>query len=409
MKENNKRLDFGSRIFLDTGGIEGDANANSSSFTYYWDNKWSAPMMPHSGVYQLKKHKDQNFDKYSKWVTKTEYGNHIQSRLETSTKDEHDRIEYTMPEWKKTNCYREDGNEMEVYYKIGGEWGEYVDVSKMNISYIDGEGRKDDMFRYLSESKTGGVINTNDRAVWRKFLIDKGDSFVLNFDALNVEDLDYYITSRIHRKGYMRKLPILIGLRNALMVELKEEEEFIDAYSRTLATDLGLTIDQCLLGLREGVDTWKTKLKWKRPIPSTEPKTIATIKLNAMRFLKKKHKLKIDVSGNSKGKILISTYQDHEVKVLFVAHNMNKKQFLTECTNNSYAISREKMGMFGRRYGGHIYENITKSGLNKNCVTSADEKHKKMMKIHGGLVVIITKLSNKEELILTYEVKKSES
>ena len=50
---------------------------------------------------------------------------------------------------------------------------------------------------------------------------------VLNYDALDIETIEYYLNNRINRADYLSIMPMLENVHKQLLEEMKQEESFI--------------------------------------------------------------------------------------------------------------------------------------------------------------------------------------
>ena len=101
---------------------------------------------------------------------------------------------------------------------------------------------------------------------------------VINFDAITIEDCDYYEKNRFERKDYLEILPILHWVKTEKLKEQKLEREFC----RFLANQLGWSEKQ-YGKIQKTVDWWKLKNKWKRGLMKDDAKAVRMI----LRRLKK--------------------------------------------------------------------------------------------------------------------------
>jgi hypothetical protein len=111
------------------------------------------------------------------------------------------------------------------------------------------------------------------------------DTDIINFDGLSIEEIDYYLHSRVDRRNairewkssYLRMIPLLWGLRNRLVEERKWEANFI----RMLIDEMkrkNIKIPNAKGSILKAVDWWKTKNKWKRPLNKDDTKAFRMIK-----------------------------------------------------------------------------------------------------------------------------------
>ena len=107
-----------------------------------------------------------------------------------------------------------------------------------------------------------------------RFKIEKDDGFLMNYDQVDLDDVNFYIYSRVDRKNYLSMMPVLKKIRKHLMGEMKNEKEFIrfvaDRNEKALSR---LTREQIEQLVTDAIAWWKFKNKWKRPI--TKDDTLA--------------------------------------------------------------------------------------------------------------------------------------
>jgi hypothetical protein len=94
------------------------------------------------------------------------------------------------------------------------------------------------------------------------YFLYKDDDFVFNYDALSLEDIEFYLNSRVDRQHYLSMMPILLGLRAKRREEMKWEREFVSAMAGRLQTTE--------TAVWEAVEWWKNKVIWKRPLSNDD-------------------------------------------------------------------------------------------------------------------------------------------
>lgn len=99
------------------------------------------------------------------------------------------------------------------------------------------------------------------------FRIHRDDNCVLNYDQMSVEDIDFYINSRVDRAHYIDMLPLLWTIRRSLVEEQKYEDHLIELLSKKFSRNK----------IRQAIDWWKFKNKWKRPIAKDDSKAYRMI------------------------------------------------------------------------------------------------------------------------------------
>ena len=95
------------------------------------------------------------------------------------------------------------------------------------------------------------------------------DSMILNYDQISVDDIEYYLDSRLDRRNYLKMLPILREIRKRLLEEQAFEAEFVKLVAGR--QDVGEQI------VRAAIDWWKYKNKWKRGLSKDDSKALRMI------------------------------------------------------------------------------------------------------------------------------------
>ncbi len=103
--------------------------------------------------------------------------------------------------------------------------------------------------------------------------IDVWDDFLLNYDQLDLETIDYFLNSRVDRVNYVKMIPALLFAKKELLKEFESEKEFKKGlFEEILRIDKSLKEDFVLSKIEELVKWWKLKNKWKRYISSDDEK-----------------------------------------------------------------------------------------------------------------------------------------
>lgn len=95
------------------------------------------------------------------------------------------------------------------------------------------------------------------------------DMWLVNYDLITIEDIDYYLTSRVDRKDYLNSIPLLQAVREMLLEEKEKESHFV----KLVANRMNCTEEV----VWEAVDWWKLKNKWKRGIHQDDAKALRMI------------------------------------------------------------------------------------------------------------------------------------
>ncbi len=144
------------------------------------------------------------------------------------------------------------------------------------------EGKEDGMFvfRYARDGETvySGWYDRGHEPVRRASCrISKTDKVIINYDAVKIEDIEYYMSSRLHRHNYSYMLPTLQKVVEAKKQEAAEEEPFrkllVGQIMKAHKVSFGAAMEQ----IDSLVDWWKLKNKIRRSLKSDDAKAIRMI------------------------------------------------------------------------------------------------------------------------------------
>lgn len=122
--------------------------------------------------------------------------------------------------------------------------------------------------------------NDHDRRNRAYFKLLRQDWFVLNYDLMSLDDVEYYINNRYDRQNYLEMLPVLYEIKKERLKEIAWEKEFVKAMSNEFNCDEKI--------IWKHVEWWKRKVIWKRPIREDDSKAWRMIKSKIKRELKRK-------------------------------------------------------------------------------------------------------------------------
>jgi len=105
---------------------------------------------------------------------------------------------------------------------------------------------------------------------------------ILNYDDLKMEDIDYYLHSRLHRSQYHQFVVMLQKAKYVMLAEQCDEDDFIrmmvgQMMHRNLSVKDGYTPETVV---RIALDKVKNRLKWKRPVSTKEKETYTLVERN---------------------------------------------------------------------------------------------------------------------------------
>lgn len=103
---------------------------------------------------------------------------------------------------------------------------------------------------------------------------------VLNYDDLDLDELEYYLNSRLYRSQYYLYVRLLKAAKQIIQHERKQEQDFISMLAgQCICEGLQPKGDKELHDIIDiALQTVKDRLKWKRPISSKEKETYTLVK-----------------------------------------------------------------------------------------------------------------------------------
>lgn len=242
-KSINDRITEGSRILV-TGHYSNRGYINNKDFKdrlYYYCNDYNAPSPPSQGVYEVVGH-----DKVeSEWMNESEYQDVLNSGVEFKLMDTHKK-KYHL-NWKSENQ-----NEEPVYSD-----GHLIRKTFRHLTIMHNPG---------GETSHGWGDWGHERKNRIRFRILHDDPFILNYDQIDIADIDFYITSRVDRPNYLDMMPVLKKIKDERLKELANEKEFMKFVVSRNIKIINKPESEIKKMVVDSVIWWKYKNKWKRPI-----------------------------------------------------------------------------------------------------------------------------------------------
>lgn len=262
-KELNKGIKRGSRIYVgrsapSTGGMGNDSYASYTDSDRLVTTKWVRETYdsPLPGLYTVEEGKEEvTVDLYKYYKESKKFGK----------KD----IEITEEEFDK-ECEEIGYVDACVYKEVSGK------KVKETHKYL-----------YIKYNPGGtvyggwGSYESHDRKNKISYKIYDDDGFIFNYDALPLEDIDFYLESRVDRPNYISMMPTLWDLKKLRLEEMEWENYFAELTKREIKKQLGL-MDKydadILLSIWDAIIWWKHKNIWQRPISKDDAKALRMIK-----------------------------------------------------------------------------------------------------------------------------------
>ncbi len=118
------------------------------------------------------------------------------------------------------------------------------------------------------------------------FEIMRDDEFIMNYDRIGLDDIEYYLNSRIDRPNYLEMLPLLRTLKKMRLAELEWEKSFVKLVMGEIIKNKSITVPggtDLEAVVWEAIDWWKHKNIWKRPITKDDALALRMIKARIER------------------------------------------------------------------------------------------------------------------------------
>jgi hypothetical protein len=299
LKDINKHITKGSRIIFGNAGF--GADDEPSRFNLYWEHKESAPSMPPTDEYIVKEAKKEMWDYEVKRIPEEEYKKHNanvpvgERAYEKSSNSTYyvDKFDVNVPD-KDRKC------EVEVYVldDNGQRKKKYWIDEQLRISYNPGDTVWGGWGRTSHERKTNLT-----------FRIYTSDTFILNYDACSLEDIEFYTNNRIDRVNYLGMMPLLWTLKAKLKVEKEWEDGFIRSLGNELSNQLSIAdVDMIHDEIMKAINWWKNDVVkvWKRPLYKDDLKAHRMVKDKVISVLKKSLGVNITTANNKRA--MVFTY-----------------------------------------------------------------------------------------------------
>jgi len=253
----NSKIGKGSRVLV-TGFNK--RNEDIASRIYYYCNEYNLPTSPSIGVYEVEEY--------------------LQKESVDMKRSEFDRLK---------KVWDENGIEYEILqthkdqYNIN--WQENYRDSNITPIYEDGL-RVRSTFTHLTilynpkDTVYGGwtTYDPHERKKRIRLRIFPYDKFVLNYDQISLDDIEFYLTSRVDRPNYLEMMPLLEDMKKKRLEELENEKQFTKlVFGQVYKKFKGESEEYINTEIWKAIDWWKFKNMWKRPIDKDDSKALRMI------------------------------------------------------------------------------------------------------------------------------------
>lgn len=151
------------------------------------------------------------------------------------------------------------------------EWScpSFPETQIHNVTEVRSESNKlndyDFAFKYKPTFSSSGY----DQTQYISFYFDYYDSWIL-YDELDIPTIDFYINNRVERVQYASMLPILQNLKQMLLKDLEQEQQFAKMF---VGQHPQISEEQVM----DAIKWWKTKNEWKRSLSCDDAKAYRMI------------------------------------------------------------------------------------------------------------------------------------
>ena len=155
------------------------------------------------------------------------------------------------------------------------DWGLPVKPNS-GIYTVEKNSSDDFVIKYMPEKEYYFDPDRKNRIAFKVYTDNRE---ILNYDALDLETVEYYLNNRINRADYLDVMPMLEQVHEQLVKEMKMEESFI----LLIKGQVPGASDEII---KEAIKWWKLKNKVKRPVTSNDALAFKQILSKVNKFMK---------------------------------------------------------------------------------------------------------------------------
>ena len=174
--------------------------------------------------------------------------------------------DFSQPQYPDTGLYHADEVEVVSHYENGKP------VMKKNEELV---------FRYLPGDTVFDRTEFDYRERKNRVSWQYSNDWVLNYDAVTVEELESYLWDRTLRTDFVTMIPVLMEMRRRKLKEAADEEAFKALLSEDIRKETGAAPSPA--SMDEAVSWWKSKVIYTRALRSDDRKAWSMIKSRLMK------------------------------------------------------------------------------------------------------------------------------
>jgi hypothetical protein len=123
----------------------------------------------------------------------------------------------------------------------------------------------------------------HERKVSIPFRLFENDSFIINYEDVNLDDVEFYLNDRVNRQHYLAMMPVLRGIKKQKKIEREWEENFVRFMKGRIKHDDEVKFEQAVW---DAIAWWKTKVIEKRALKKEDAKAVRMIEQRVKSVLK---------------------------------------------------------------------------------------------------------------------------
>ena len=255
-KQINSKIGKGSRVLVTGTGFSRRDRSISDRLYHYYSSEFSIPDPPNVGIYEVEEYLVQetikmyqaDFDEWKKDKNESDY-----------------EITYVQENGHILNWPRENRAVPDTYEDILSVRSTF---KHLTILYNPGD----------TVYGPWGTYDPHDRKKRIRMRIYPDDHFILNYDQISLDDIEFYMTSRVDRPNYLSMLPLLSDMKKWRIDEIENEKNFAKMVYAQVFQKLHKESEESIYTkIWESIDWWKFKNMWKRPIDKDDAKALRMI------------------------------------------------------------------------------------------------------------------------------------
>jgi hypothetical protein len=260
--------------------------------------------------------------------------------------------------------------ELQVGHRIVGEFHSYgSSFSRKDRVKPDTAETPDAHELYTIERREGeGFVFLYKRSerIWRRYdpwsdkdndgpakvrascLVYADDRFIINIDAVTLDEVEFYLESRLDRHNYIQMFPLLEVVKKIKKKEAEEEAPFIKLLTGKLITGFKISTKKAEEEVVRLIKWWKYKNKTHRALCSNDE--LALKQIIQEYDLRDRHRIEVESRTQYNARI-VDQIQSLVKDVLLIAHKKNNEYVSFSAMNGENVFAREILWKFNGNTG----------------------------------------------------------